>query len=247
MSVQTDPFLDLRTDAGECPDCKGEGVIYTRHRDDGRPSHAKRCKCMVSLSNARRMSKVNRELPASFRNMSFDRTPLKDIPPAATAKLKAYLRDPAARVRDGHGLWLGGETGTAKTAAACLVIQRAREAGIGAEFWSVPELLVRLARTRYDENYSGDEEDLHVLLADVPVLCLDDLSAGKVTPWALEQIYVIVNRRYNIGPGRATLVTTDQDAARLARKFSGRTIRRLQDMTHEVNFDWPAAATARAA
>lgn len=247
--MNDDPFADLAR-AGECDDCHGEGVIYGRRDADGRwhrtkeserPTHTRRCKCALDRSQARRFQKVNREIPATFRNMSFDRAPLKDLTPAAQRKLKSYLSDLPARVQAGKGLWLSGTTGSSKTAAACLVVQRAREAGLGAEFWPVPELLVRLARVRHDDAYVDvdHEEQLHSLLSDVPLLVLDDLSAAKTTPWALEQLYVIINRRYNIGDERATLITTDVDEPTLARMFGGRTIRRLRDITREIDCDWP--------
>jgi hypothetical protein len=109
-------------------------------------------------------------------------------------------------VADGAGLWLGGASGSGKTAAACLVVQRAREAGLRAEFWPVPELLVRLSRSRHDEDFDSHEEVLH-----------------------------------EIGNGRVTIVTSDIPAEDLARMFGRRTVRRLQDMTRDVDCDWPAA------
>lgn len=68
------------------------------------------------------------------------------------------------------------------------------------------------------------------------LLVLDDLSATKTSPWALEQLYLIVNRRYN--DSRATIITTDLTSDELARRFGYRMVRRLRDMTgRKVDFD----------
>jgi|GEM_PF-6173778 len=173
------------------------------------------------------LRKLNQELPEWAANLSLERNPIPLLPESGLRRVRGYVNAIEAKVRAGKGLWLGGESGTGKTAAASLIVLEARRKGIAASFANVPQLLTRLARTRWDDDFDMQEEDLHEILADVPLLVLDDLSATKGTPFALEQLYLIINRRYNRAGYNATIVTSDLDRTQLERLFGRRMVRRL--------------------
>lgn len=173
------------------------------------------------------LRRVNQELPEWAFNLSFERNPIPAIPQRALRWIRGYVNSVEEKVREGKGLWLSGQSGTGKTAAASLIVQAARERGLTATFANVPQLLTRLARVRWDESLDVHEEELHDALARVPLLVLDDLSASKTTPFALEQLYLIVNRRYNRAGANATIITTDLQRDELERMFGHRMIRRL--------------------
>ena len=193
----------------------------------GRPTSVAPCACTREVVNARTLRKINQELPAWTHNLSFDRNPIRLIPETGLRRIRGYVNSVVKKVDDGKGLWLGGASGTGKTAAASLIVQSARRKGVRAEFVNVPQLLTRLARARYDEDLDVAEEDLHSLLAEIPLLVLDDVSATKTTPFAAEQLYLIVNRRYNRDGVNATIVTSDVDPRELERMFGRRMVRRL--------------------
>ena len=103
-----------------------------------------------------------------------------------------------------------------------LVSKHALEAGHSVAIYSLPRLLARIRRT-YDAE-AGEQGYLEFFerLTSVDLLHIDDLGAEKRTDWVLEQLYAIINERYEAG--RAILLTSnlDQIAARRADRPSHR-------------------------
>ena len=96
----------------------------------------------------------------------------------------------------GQGLWLFGDTGTGKTTLAMLVSKAATETGQSVAIYSLPKLLARIRRT-YDDRARSDSYDAFFeRLTSVDLLHIDDLGAEKRSDWVLEQLYALVNERY---------------------------------------------------
>jgi DNA replication protein DnaC len=70
--------------------------------------------------------------------------------------------------------------------------------------------------------------DLVDRLAGVDLLHLDDVGAERQTEWVLEQLYSIVNARYE--DQKAVVVTTNLDPDELATQIGKRTVSRLIEM-----------------
>lgn len=149
------------------------------------------------------------------------------------ARLRRFVDDLDRRLRDGRGLWLGGDVGTGKTSAAALIVKEAAGRGYAAGFHPLAELLMRI-RMSFDDRPPEDpfaerEQALVDQLSELDLLVLDDMGAVKATPWVMQQLYVIVNRRYN--EGRSIILTTDLERDKLAQVFGWRTVSRLVEMT----------------
>ena len=128
----------------------------------------------------------------------------------------AGRRRPTARTSSenldaGRGLWLMGDVGTGKTTLAMLVSKTALEAGRSVAIYSLPKLLARIRRT-YDAE-AGEDSYLQLFerLTSVDLLHIDDLGAEKRSEWVLEQLYSLVNERYEAQ--RSIVVTTNLDQA----------------------------------
>ena len=65
-------------------------------------------------------------------------------------------------------------------------------------------------------------------LSTVDLLHIDDVGAEKTTPWVLEQLYSIINSRYE--EERAMLITTNLDHEALREQIGERTVSRLVEM-----------------
>jgi DNA replication protein DnaC len=65
-------------------------------------------------------------------------------------------------------------------------------------------------------------------LTAVDLLHIDDVGAEKTSPWVLEQLYSIVNARYE--GGRAIVITTNLDHEQLREQIGARTVSRLVEM-----------------
>ena len=128
---------------------------------------------------------------------------------------------------DSKGLRLVGNYGCGKTHLTAAVIHRLAEQGIGGVFVVVPELL-RAIRRGYNE-HNEDSERLVKLTEEAPLLVLDDLGAEKTSDWVREQLYVIINHRYE--DMLPTIVTTNCSTQELVERVGQRTVSRLIEMT----------------
>jgi DNA replication protein DnaC len=167
-------------------------------------------------------------IPAKYRGVSFERPPVTEIEPMVVRVIRSYVEDLDAHLDSGRGLWLMGDTGTGKTTLAMLVSKAALEAGHSVAIYSLPKLLARVRRT-YDAE-PGQDSYLQFFerLTSVDLLHIDDLGAEKRSDWVLEQLYALVNERYEAQ--RSIVVTTNLDEAALEEQIGPRTVSRLVEI-----------------
>jgi DNA replication protein DnaC len=207
--------------------CDGSGWIL------GPENVARPCECRESRMARRRAHGIASAIPARYRGVSFDRPPISDMArDAAQAPVVEAVRHFTEhldeRLADGRGLWLMGDVGTGKTTLAMLVSKAAVEAGRTVAVYSLPRLLARIRRT-YDAE-AGEDSYLQFFerLTSVELLHVDDLGAEKRTDWVLEQLYAIVDERYQ--SQRSMVVTTNLDQAELEQQIGPRTVSRLVEV-----------------
>ena len=129
------------------------------------------------------------------------------------------------------GLMLVGPYGCGKTHLAAAILHRCAEYGVAGMFVVVPELLARI-RTSYRTG-DGKAEAVIDTAKNAKLLILDDLGAEKASEWVKEQLYMLVNYRYeHMLP---TIVTTNCNGAELEQELGRRTLSRLVEMTKPVN------------
>jgi len=219
-------------DSGErtaCPlgVCDGSGWVL------GPEDVARPCECREGRLARRRARGVASTIPARYRGVSIDRPPISDMAnDPARAPVYEVVREFAAAVSErldaGRGLWLMGDVGTGKTSLAMLVSKAALEAGRTAAIYSLPRLLARIRRT-YDGDPGEDSYlDFFERLTSVDLLHVDDLGVEKRSDWVLEQLYAIVDERYE--SQRSIVVTTNLDQAELEVQIGPRTVSRLLEI-----------------
>lgn len=207
-----------------CPfgTCDGTGWI------DGPDNVARSCQCRERRVAKARARGVESVIPPKYRGVSFDRPPVTDLSPAAVEAIRAYVGDLSENLRAGRGIWMMGDVGTGKTTLAMLVSRLALEAGHTVAIYSLPRLLSRIRRT-YDAE-AGEQSYLEFFerLTSVDLLHLDDLGAEKSSDWVLEQLYAIVNERYETQ--RSIVVTTNLQEPELREQIGERTVSRLAEI-----------------
>jgi DNA replication protein DnaC len=119
--------------------------------------------------------------------------------------------------------------GTGKTTLAMLISKAAIEAGRSVAIYSLPRLL-NLLRESLDS--ADGKLDLIDRLTAVDLLHVDDLGAEHQTDWVLEQLYSIVNARYEAE--RAILATTNLMPDELDARLGARTVSRLVDICGDI-------------
>jgi DNA replication protein DnaC len=150
----------------------------------------------------------------------------------AVGDVQRFVENLDERLERGSGLWLFGDTGTGKTTLAMLVSKAVIEAGRSVAIYSLPKLLARIRRT-YDAEPGGEGYlSFFERLTSVDLLHIDDLGAEKRSDWVLEQLYALVNERYEAQ--RSVVVTTNLPHEELEDQIGARTVSRLTQMCEEV-------------
>jgi DNA replication protein DnaC len=202
--------------------CDGSGWIL------GPEDVARPCECRGERLRRARSRGIASVIPAKYRGVSFDRPPVTEIEPMVVRVVRSFTEDLGANLDSGRGLWLMGDTGTGKTTLAMLVSKTALSAGHSVAIYSLPKLLARIRRT-YDAEAGQDSYlALFELLTSVDLLHIDDLGAEKRSDWVLEQLYALINERYETQ--RSILVTTNLDEAALEEQIGPRTVSRLVEI-----------------
>ena len=95
-------------------------------------------------------------------------------------------------------LYLVGCYGSGKTTLLSIAVNHLRAHGTDALFANVPTTLqyLRDCLGRQARGLSNDLLDVLDWLKRVPVLALDDLGSERMTEWAAEQLYEVLNYRY---------------------------------------------------
>jgi DNA replication protein DnaC len=207
-----------------CPDnrCDGSGFLF----DDG-GRRARPCSCRPARMARKRAAAVAGRLPKRFREVSFEREPVASMNPALIRDVRAYTRSVGERLDEGRGLWFIGDVGTGKTTLAMLVSKAAMEADRTVAIYSLPRLL-GLLRDSYGDDATYSLTELIDRLCSVDLLHIDDVGAEQTSPWVLEQLYTIVNTRYE--DGRALLLTTNLDHEPLTEQIGARTVSRIYEI-----------------
>jgi len=217
--ARSEPFRDQVCPLGVCD---GSGWIL------GPEDVARACDCREKRLRSGRSRGVASVIPPRFRGVSFDRPPVTEIEPMVVRVVRSWVEDLEANLDAGRGLWLMGDTGTGKTTLAMLVSKAALQDSRSVAIYSLPKLLARIRRT-YDSEPGGDSYlSFFERLTSVDLLHIDDLGAEKRSDWVLEQLYALVNERYEAQ--RSMLVTTNLDQQQLEEQIGPRTVSRLVEI-----------------
>jgi DNA replication protein DnaC len=219
--ARSEPF---REQACPLAVCDGSGWVLNDEDDEARP-----CECREARLRRGRNRGVASVIPRKFQGVSFDRPPVStEIEPMVVRVVRSWVEDLEANLEAGRGLWLMGDTGTGKTTLAMLVSKAALEDSRSVAIYSLPKLLARIRRT-YDSEPGGDSYlSFFERLTSVDLLHIDDLGAEKRSDWVLEQLYALVNERYEAQ--RSMLVTTNLDQQQLEEQIGSRTVSRLVEI-----------------
>jgi DNA replication protein DnaC len=200
--------------------CDGSGFVI-----DEATSTATDCRCRPIRISQAKSRRLEARIPRKYRDAAFDRWPVTDMPAPVVAEVRRFARDVERNLDEGRGIWFVGDVGTGKTTLAMLVSKAALEAGRSVAIYSLPRLL-NLVR----EAIGSDEGKLDLLdrLGTVDLLHVDDVGAEHTSDWVLEQLYSIVNTRYE--DQRSIVVTTNLQPDELGKQIGTRTVSRLIEM-----------------
>jgi len=200
--------------------CDGSGFLL-----DDATLTARDCRCRATRIAQARARSLEGRIPARYRAISFEQSDVIDMErrfPTQVRELRAFVREIGPNLDAGRGLWLTGGFGTGKTALAMIVSRSAIDAGRSVAIYSCPRLL-NVIRESID---TGGVIPFLDRLTAVDLLHIDDLGAEHRTDWVLEQLYSIINARYQ--EERSTLITSNLGRDELAEQLGERIVSRLE-------------------
>jgi DNA replication protein DnaC len=186
-----------------CPfgECDGSTWVLDEERNEARP-----CRCREGRRRKALSGGIGTGIGRRFLEVSFDREPIVSLDSLVLRPVRAFVRAIDDNLENGRGLWFDGPVGTGKTSLAILLAKAAKDAGRSYAVYPVPRLLAEIKRT-FDRDASDNYLAFFRRLCSVDLLVLDDLGAEKQTEWVLEQLYSIVNERWQ--DRRSIVVTTN--------------------------------------
>jgi DNA replication protein DnaC len=207
--------------------CDGTGFVVDEATRVAQP-----CRCRPQRVERRRARSLSAVIPRKYRGASFDRAPVTDMPAPQVQVVRRFVRDIDGNLDSGRGLWFYGSVGTGKTTLAMLVSRAALDAGRSVAIYSLPRLLAKI-RSTFEEHADSSYDDFLDRLAAVDLLHLDDVGAERTNDWVLEQLYTIVNARYE--EQRSMVITTNIEMQKMAAQIGERTVSRLKEMCEPLH------------
>jgi DNA replication protein DnaC len=206
--------------------CDGSGWIEVDEMT------AKPCGCRAIRAKRKQSRRLGTGIPKRFRGVGFDRQPIADMDRGLLTPVRTFIRNIAKNLDEGRGFWFFGDVGTGKTSLAMLVSKSVLEAGRSVAIYSMPRLLADIKET-YEDSSERSYMDLFERLCGVDLLHIDDLGAEKRTEWVLEQLYAIVNERWQ--EQKSMIVTTNLlDPDELRAQIGPRTVSRITEMCVQI-------------
>jgi DNA replication protein DnaC len=209
----------------DCPygACDGSGFVLREEDDTSMP-----CRCREQRVARARTGKLASQIPKKYRNVGFDRHPITKIDPMIVRPVRQFAHRIEDHMERGDSLGLIGGRGNGKTTLAMTLPIEAMRRNRTVAVYTGPDLLTAIRSTYDDSTYSQLMESL----VAVDLLHIEDLAVARPTEWVLEQLYTVINARYQ--DERSVVFTADvQQPNELGAHIGERTSSRLIEMCGE--------------
>ena len=205
--------------------CDGSGFLI-----DEETNTARDCACRPLRIAAVRARTLEARIPEAYREISFEHTDVIDMErrhPTQVREVRRFVSDIDANLDAGRGLWLWGGYGTRQDRAGDDRLEGRDRRGRTVAIYSCPRLLSVIRERIDDASVGGGVLGFRPARGRRPA-AHRRLGAEHRTDWVLEQLYTIVNARYQ--DERSTLVTSNLGRDELAEQLGERIVSRLEGM-----------------
>ena len=178
-----------------CPKCKGAGYLRL-DVSVGHPSFGKLipCECKeIEKQEKRRQELLELSDLSAFENKRFEEFNIHGIHSSVRDAYNIafnFIKDPQG------WLLLVGPNGCGKTHLAAAIANHFFDQGVTVLFSVVPDLLAQL-RATFSPSATEAYDQRFAKMRTAQLLVLDDLGAHQSSAWASEQLFQLLNYRYN--------------------------------------------------
>lgn len=195
------------------------------------PSACDKQKYHYKIKKMKKLLSISR-IGGRFMNRTFENFKINSNNEVAYQKCKHYVDN--FPHKDGQGLILIGGYGAGKTHLAVAILHALLQKNVNGLFATVPELLEEIKKN-FNKDKGNVESDLLDSIKKAEFLILDDLGAEKPSDWVREQLFIIINARYE--EMLPTVITTNYrlfGESQLEERIGARTFSRIIEMCNGV-------------
>lgn len=179
----------------DCPTCKGAGfLVRDLHPTDPDFSQPVPCPTCHDGNLARRLRDMS-QLDGTLTGVRLNNFRVVEGTQPAWQHVRDFVHDPRGFLT----LW--GGYGCGKTRLLATLVNECTEARIGAVYYTLPDLLAVLRESVGENVYNRQ----HTRILSVRVLAIDEVDKARLTDWAKEQIYTLVDSRYRLRHTQGTV------------------------------------------
>lgn len=190
---------------------------------------ARRCQKQEQQRLIKRIDALSEQskIGKRFQNRRFETFGITQENKAAYERCYHYAQQ---FVPNSEGLLLIGGVGTGKTHLSVAIMHELMKKNIYGLFITVPDLLQKI-RSGFDKKNEQAEAFMQAIQR-AQLLILDDLGAEKNNEWTQEQLYMIVNARYE--SMLPTIITSNCSVEELKIRIGTRSVSRIIEMCDGV-------------
>ncbi|MBP2628706.1 MAG: IstB-like ATP-binding protein, partial [Firmicutes bacterium] len=190
---------------------------------------ARRCQKQEQQRLIKRIDALSEQskIGKRFQNRRFETFGITQENKAAYERCYHYAQQ---FVPNSEGLLLIGGVGTGKTHLSVAIMHELMKKNICGLFITVPDLLQKI-RSGFDKKNEQAEAFMQAIQR-AQLLILDDLGAEKNNEWTQEQLYMIVNARYE--SMLPTIITSNCSVEELKIRIGTRSVSRIIEMCDGV-------------
>ena len=197
-------MTEATTEDTSCPLCDGTGWILVE--EDG-IEMARHCECAEKRLRDRALTRAG--IPDRYQHCDLDDFELwNPEDPTLGKSLRLVQEFVDLYPNTDKGLVLMGPVGTGKTHLAVAALQqilREKRPPANGRFADFTSLVLEIQMS-FDDS-GTNQRDILQPLVECDLLVVDELGAGKTTPWVMDLLYYLVNTRYL--ENRLTIFTTN--------------------------------------
>lgn len=251
MSVETEAQMS------KCSNCRGSGMqtysasTYSEYFGFVPPF------CTCELGKEKRSEWESSEIAAMQREKllkekrdrtfrlcrigrRFEESDISNLKDQLAVLANGYVDSWPEMKRKGRGLYFWGNVGSGKTYTAVAIAKAVMDQHITETmYFSFTDLMARVRSSYHDDD---NNENLLYRACTCELLVIDDLGLEKATEWVAEQLYVIVNSRYEAM--LPMIITSNQSPEDLAAMHNAQISSRILEMCQTVKFSGADRRTA---
>lgn len=169
-----------------------------------------------------------------FQNRTFETFRITPGTEAAYQACQSFCRRYQPHRR---GLRIHGRYGCGKTHLAAAIVNTMTSKGVPAMFVVTPDLLQSIRRGYDNPDSARTAQAIVDNARTIDILVLDDLGSEKPSDWVREQLFVLINARYEAE--LPTIITSNYSTADLVDRLGQRIVSRLIEMTTAITMTAP--------